>query len=111
MVSPAAKRTATKWLAEEYSVSQRRACRVLELCLSTCRYKARRAEGGVLLERLRALAEERPRFGYRRLLVMLRRESQARLPSLSARGAEIAAKKAQEGRPQAPTTDDAIGTE
>lgn len=34
----------------------------------------RRGDGGVLRQRLQAIAEERPRFGYRRLYVMLRRE-------------------------------------
>lgn len=74
MVSPAVKRTAARWLVEEFSVSQRRACRVLQLCLATCRYHAHRTDGGAMRERLRGLAEERPRFGYRRLLVMLKRE-------------------------------------
>ena len=74
MVTPATRRTAATWLREEFAVSQRRACRVLELCLATCRYVSRRGDGGALRVRLRALAEERPRFGYRRLLVMLRRE-------------------------------------
>lgn len=59
---------------EGFSVSQRRACRVMQLCLATCRYESRKGDGGAVRERLRALAEERPRFGYRRLLVMLRRE-------------------------------------
>lgn len=74
MVSPAEKRTVATWLMEQFSVSQRRVCRVLKLCLATCRYVARKSRGGALRERLRALSEERPRFGYRRLLVMLRRE-------------------------------------
>ena len=74
MVSPAVKRTAANWLVEEFSVSQRRACRVLHLCLATYRYEGRRTDGGVIRERLRSLAEERPRFGYRRLLVMLKRK-------------------------------------
>lgn len=74
MVSPAAKREAASWLTETYDVSQRRACRVLDFCLATHRYKARRADGGILRQRLRALAEERPRWGYRMLHVMLVRE-------------------------------------
>lgn len=41
---------------------------------STLRYRKRRGDGGVIRERLCALAEERPRFGYRRLHVLLRRE-------------------------------------
>jgi putative transposase len=55
-------------------VSQRRVCRVLNLCLATYRYKSRRGDGGVIRRRMRELAEERPRFGYRRLHVLLRRE-------------------------------------
>jgi putative transposase len=74
MVSPAARREAATWLIDEFTVSQRRACRALELGLATCRYRSRRRDGGILRERLRSLAEERPRFGYRRLHVMLRRE-------------------------------------
>jgi transposase InsO family protein len=38
------------------------------------RYRSRRPDDPVLRERLRALAHERRRFGYRRLLVLLRRE-------------------------------------
>jgi len=74
MVTPAVKREAAQWLVEAFSVSQRRACRVLGLCLASCRYVARRGDGGIIRARLRAIAEERPRFGYRRLHVMLCRE-------------------------------------
>jgi len=74
MVSPAAKREAASWLTQEFQVSQRRACRAIELSLATCRYVSRRGDGGIVRQRLHALAEERPRFGYRRLYVMLRRE-------------------------------------
>ena len=41
---------------------------------STCRYGGRRADWPALRERLRGLAAERRRFGYRRLHVLLRRE-------------------------------------
>ncbi len=74
MVSPAAKREAATWLVGEYEVSQRRACRTLGLGLSTCRYVSRRVDGGEVRKRLVELAEERPRFGYRRLWLLLRRE-------------------------------------
>ncbi|MEO1333140.1 MAG: IS3 family transposase [Myxococcota bacterium] len=74
LVSPAMKREAVSWLQADFRVSQRRACRVLELALTSYRYKHRRGNGGVVRERMLALAEERPRFGYRRLHVMLRRE-------------------------------------
>jgi putative transposase len=41
---------------------------------SSCRYQARRRDDEELRERLRELAGERRRFGYRRLTVLLRRE-------------------------------------
>jgi putative transposase len=67
MVSPAVKREAATWLMKDFGVSQRRACRRLGLSLGTCRYESRRQEGGVIRERILALAEQRPRFGYRRI--------------------------------------------
>jgi len=54
--------------------SERRACVLSNLRRSTCRYKHRRPDGAELLARLRQLASERPRFGYRRLHVLLQRE-------------------------------------
>jgi putative transposase len=41
---------------------------------SSCRYRGRERQDGILRERLCALAQERRRFGYRRLHLMLRRE-------------------------------------
>ena len=74
MVAPAAKHEAAGWLMQDFGVSQRRACRVLNLCLASCRYRARRGDGGIIRQRLCALAEERPRWGYRFLHTLLRRE-------------------------------------
>lgn len=68
------RREAARWLSQEFTVSQRRACRTVDLGLSSCRYISRRGDGGIILERLKAIAYERPRFGYRRLHVMLLRE-------------------------------------
>ncbi len=55
-------------------MSERRACKATGCDRMTVRYRSRRPEDQVLRERLRALAAERRRFGYRRLLVLLRRE-------------------------------------
>lgn len=55
-------------------MSQRRACRLIAFDRTTCRYRSRRPDDGALRERLRALAGERRRFGYRRLGLMLERE-------------------------------------
>jgi putative transposase len=55
-------------------MSERRACRVIGCERMTVRYRSRRLDDTKLRERLRALAHERRRFGYRRLLIFLRRE-------------------------------------
>jgi putative transposase len=58
-------------------MSERRACRVLGADRASVRYRATRPDDGVLRDRLKVLAQERRRFGYRRLHVMLRREGHA----------------------------------
>jgi len=55
-------------------MSERRACSVVGCDRMTVRYRSRRPDDPRLRERLRALARERRRFGYRRLLILLRRE-------------------------------------
>jgi putative transposase len=55
-------------------MSERRACSVIGCSRMTVRYCSRRPDDGLLRERLRLLAHERRRFGYRRLHVLLRRE-------------------------------------
>lgn len=57
----------------DYAISQRHACELIEIPRSTHRYQSRK-NAGPLRERLTALAQERPRFGYRRLHVLLRRK-------------------------------------
>ena len=54
--------------------SERRACRVIAVDRTSVRYRSRRADDGDLREKLRALAQERRRFGYRRLHILLRRD-------------------------------------
>lgn len=63
------------FLQERFGFSQRRACRLMGTARSSIRYRGRDGDGDAALrERLRALAGERPRFGYRRLHALLRRE-------------------------------------
>jgi putative transposase len=57
-------------------MSQRRACVVVQADRKMVRYRSRRAPDTELRERLRGLAAERRRFGYRRLFVLLRREGE-----------------------------------
>jgi len=76
MVTPAARREAAAYLRTAHGMSERRACRVLTVDRASVRYEAARPDDGPLRERLKALAQERRRFGYRRLHVLLRREGQ-----------------------------------
>jgi putative transposase len=62
------------WAIEQKSYSQRRACRLVGIEPKTYRYVSRRSDDRGLRARLRALAAERRRFGYRRLHILLRRE-------------------------------------
>lgn len=55
-------------------ISERRACRFTGFSLSTQRYRSRRPSDEDLRARLKELAELRPRWGYRRLYILLRRE-------------------------------------
>jgi putative transposase len=59
---------------EEKSYSQRRACGLIGLAPKTYRYASRRSDDLEVRARLKALAGERRRFGYRRLHILLRRE-------------------------------------
>jgi putative transposase len=61
-------------MRREYRRSERRGCQLAGIGRSSCRYEARRRNDPELRQRLRELAGERRRFGYRRLTVMLRRE-------------------------------------
>lgn len=74
MVTPTVRRAAVGEMRESFGVSERRACRALGVDRSSARYRSRRAIVARLSERLLALAAERPRFGYRRLHVLLQRE-------------------------------------
>jgi putative transposase len=76
MVTPAAHREAAAYLQSTYEMSQRRACRVIGTDRANVRYQATRPDDAVLRERLRSLAQERRRFGYRRLHVLLRRQGE-----------------------------------
>jgi len=57
------------------SLSERRACQLVGLSRSTLRYEARRSEENEALKaKIVTLAQERRRFGYRRIHALLRRE-------------------------------------
>jgi transposase InsO family protein len=76
MVGPAAKRAAVAHLEAEMGLSERRACSIVGADRKMIRYCSRRPPDMELRARLRELANERRRFGYRRLFVLLRREGE-----------------------------------
>ena len=62
------------WAIQDKGYTQRRACRLVGLEPKTYRYASTRPDDGALRQRLKELASERRRFGYRRLHLLLRRE-------------------------------------
>jgi len=76
MVGPGAKREAVAHLRKVLEMSERRACSIVAADRKMIRYRLRRPPDTELRARLRALANERRRFGYRRLFILLRREGE-----------------------------------
>ena len=74
MVTPAARREAVAHLQDAFEVSERRACASARSGPTSVRYRSSRPDDAAVRARLRELAAERRRFGYRRLHVLLRRE-------------------------------------
>src|SRR6201993_5366578 len=58
------------------SLSERRGCSIVGADRKMIRYRSSRPADAALRGRLRELANERRRFGYRRLFVLLRREGE-----------------------------------
>lgn len=62
-------------LQERFGTSERRACRVVGQSRSTQRRQPQRSESDrALVERMKELARKQPRYGYRRIHALLRRE-------------------------------------
>ena len=76
MVRPAVKREAVAHLQARMGLSERRACAIVGADRKMVRYRSRRPSDAALRGRLRELANERRRFGYRRLYVLLRRDGE-----------------------------------
>jgi putative transposase len=74
MVTPAARRIAVTAVRDAHGISERRACGILGADRSAVRYRHRRGDDADLRAKLRSLAGERRRFGYRRLGLLLSRE-------------------------------------
>src|SRR3546814_931795 len=74
LVRPAAQRKAVEHARQLFGISERRACTIFGVDRTSVRYAPRRSDDGDLRSRLREIAAERRRFGYRRLGIMLTRE-------------------------------------
>jgi putative transposase len=75
MVSPARCRNAVRHLIRHFRVSERRACRALEINRSSLRYVAVPVDYEKrLVKRMNELAVEHPRWGYRMVATLLRGE-------------------------------------
>src|SRR5215469_13723134 len=74
MVTPAVRREAVAQVRVAFEVSERRACSALEVDRTSMRYRSRRPDDAPLRARLRELAVQRRRFGYRRLHILMTRE-------------------------------------
>ncbi len=69
------RRQAVRHLRDQFGVSERRACRVLGQHRSTQRQRPQAKEGeGRLVARMLELVRQHPRYGYRRIWALLRRE-------------------------------------
>jgi putative transposase len=75
MVSPTRRRDAVAALQGSYRVSTRRACHLVGHTRSTQYYqRSGRREATALRARMKEIAAARPRYGYRRIHTLLRRE-------------------------------------
>jgi putative transposase len=76
MVAPATKRRAAGHLLTMYGISQRRVCRLLSLHRSVARYRSISGRDDTAVEiRLKALAQQYPRYGYLMLHHLMRAEA------------------------------------
>jgi len=65
------------FVMEKFRISERRACELNAMDRSSYRYQPREDRDGELRGKLTELARQKPRFGYRRLGVLLERRSEA----------------------------------
>lgn len=74
MVSPSSRRRAAQHACARWKISERRSCRLMGLARSTQRYEARTRPGdSSLLQRIHEIVAKHPRYGCRRVTVLIRR--------------------------------------
>ena len=103
MVTPAARRSAVAHAREQFGLSERRACSIIGVARRVVRYRLAVPTIAPSGMRLRELAAERRRFGYRRLGILLAREGITDEPQEAACGStrEEGLEGAPARRPQA----------
>jgi putative transposase len=74
ILKPAPKRHVVKYMMDRYSVGAKRACQWVRLHRSAWCYRCHRHPQTALRERIRALAQSRVRFFYRRISLIFKRE-------------------------------------
>ena len=74
IVKPSRRRPVVNYLGGVYRVSQRRACEVARIPVSTFRYQSTQEPRTALRLRIREIAQARIRYGYRKIRVLLKRE-------------------------------------
>ena len=74
MVTPQAKKASSQWLMENHKLSERRACKLVGVFRATVRYRSQKPDESALVEKIKRIAYEKKRFGYRRIHMMLKRE-------------------------------------
>ncbi len=63
-----------EYLCAQYHASERHSCRLIKICRSSHRYQKKNISDKGLRLRIQNIAKARPRFGYKRIYIMLRRE-------------------------------------
>ncbi len=73
MVAPQAKKACSLAIMK-HGISERKACKLVRANRSMIRYKRKRANEEELIQKIKKIAFEKRRFGYRRIHMMLKRE-------------------------------------
>jgi putative transposase len=77
VLKPSGRRPTVDHLRDRYRVSERHACRVLLMARGTYRYQSHQEPWTELRMRIREIAQNRVRYGYRKIRVLLNREGWA----------------------------------
>ena len=74
MVAPQAKKTCSRMLMKDYKLSERKECSLAGANRSTVRYSSKRDKKKTLEQKIKEIALENRRYGYRRIHRVLRRQ-------------------------------------